>query len=500
MNQLIFSNDFDKIIEEPIDYISNIDDISPNIINNIKDISNKIAIYNICDGTTICSNCFNKLNKNYYCKHCHKSFYHPYEDELRYKNAIMNYNEIDEIKNIEDNIKYYFFDIVKGNILLYVIKEHIYFNNPLTPLPFKTSSLSIQEVWHIKEDYMTNLITKEVTIYNDIDNKIDDMEEKERVYDLLYDTYLCLNNLDILKNTIYKYSLIWEGVKHLKLVKPCLVNMVYAPIHLKQFEYLVKNKLYNLAFDYTCTLNYDNKLKKLLKANLDFLQKNDLDYYHFLAFELCQKQDLDLINYCMQHLYLLKEITETANITVEELRDYFAQQEDFNEEYYVDYNDYLRMLKEEGYNIKDKKNIFPTNFYEAHNKLYLEYTISKDKKINDKINKFSKILELNSYQDDQYIIIPASSIESLIDESKQQSNCVRTYSRRYSNKETELYFMRKKDKFDESFVTIEVKNGKIVQARTKYNQLPSDDIMNILKRWEHNLIIIETNIKESDDN
>ena len=277
MNQLIFSNDFDIIIEEPIDYISNIDDISPNIINNIKDISNKIAIYNICDGTTICSTCFNKLNKNYYCKHCHKSYYHPYEDELRYKNAIMNYNEIDEIKNIEDNIKYYFFDIVKGNILLYVIKEHIYFNNPLTPLPFKTSSLSIQEVWHIKEDYMTNLITKEVTIYNDIDNKIDDMEEKERVYDLLYDTYLCLNNLDILKNTIYKYSLIWEGVKHLKLVKPCLVNMVYAPIHLKQFEYLVKNKLYNLAFDYTCTLNYDNKLKKLLKANLDFFREAFLE-------------------------------------------------------------------------------------------------------------------------------------------------------------------------------------------------------------------------------
>ena len=41
-----------------------------------------------------------------------------------------------------------------------------------------------------------------------------------------------------------------------------------------------------------------------------------------------------------------------------------------------------------------------------------------------------------------FIILPAKSVEALENESKQQSNCVRTYSEDYANGSCDIYFMR----------------------------------------------------------
>lgn len=93
-------------------------------------------------------------------------------------------------------------------------------------------------------------------------------------------------------------------------------------------------------------------------------------------------------------------------------------------------------------------------------------------------------------EDDKYIIFPSNSVKSLIDESFQQSNCVRTYCDMVSNNECQIYFMRYKNNISKSFVTIEVRNGKVVQAKTKFNKEPSYEIMNIIKKWEQKLLIV----------
>ena len=89
------------------------------------------------------------------------------------------------------------------------------------------------------------------------------------------------------------------------------------------------------------------------------------------------------------------------------------------------------------------------------------------------------------------IIFPADTIESMIDEGSQQHNCLRTYISSYSSNICQIYFMREKTVKDKSFVTIEVRNNKIVQARVKYNKEPTAEIMNILKKWEKTLLPIE---------
>ena len=94
------------------------------------------------------------------------------------------------------------------------------------------------------------------------------------------------------------------------------------------------------------------------------------------------------------------------------------------------------------------------------------------------------------YEDDNYVIYPVSSIKDLVEESRQQKNCVRTYCERIADNECQIYLMRKKEDINKSFVTIEIHDNKIVQARLKYNEIPSEDIYKILKDWEKNLISV----------
>ena len=57
-----------------------------------------------------------------------------------------------------------------------------------------------------------------------------------------------------------------------------------------------------------------------------------------------------------------------------------------------------------------------------------------------------------------------------------------------SNNECQIYFMRYKNDIKKSFVTIEVRNNKVVQVKARFNEEPTSEIMNIIKKWEQTLI------------
>ena len=95
-----------------------------------------------------------------------------------------------------------------------------------------------------------------------------------------------------------------------------------------------------------------------------------------------------------------------------------------------------------------------------------------------------KVLDRNTYQDNKYIVFPADSVASLINESNQLNNCVKTYCRTYALGETNLYFMREKATKDKSLVTVEVCDNNIVQARANRNSAPSDEQLKFLELWQ----------------
>ena len=75
------------------------------------------------------------------------------------------------------------------------------------------------------------------------------------------------------------------------------------------------------------------------------------------------------------------------------------------------------------------------------------------------------------------------------DEANQQHNCVYTnYSEKYANGETDIYFLRKIKKPNESLVTVEVMNGRIRQKYQKRNTKTNKEQNNFLKLWERKVL------------
>ena len=122
------------------------------------------------------------------------------------------------------------------------------------------------------------------------------------------------------------------------------------------------------------------------------------------------------------------------------------------------------------YSIKSKKRLFPKQLKARHDELQTKLTINED--MNTQFAFYLRYLELSkyTYSDNKYIIFPAPSVSDLIYEGAQQGNCVGySYLNKYIKKETEIYFIRKLNSITNSFITLEFKNGNVVQKELPHH-------------------------------
>lgn len=274
------------------------------------------------------------------------------------------------------------------------------------------------------------------------------------------------------------------------------------------FELLWNMKLYNLCF-YSKALNKNGSFYKRFgvpKNFLKFMQDNNITYKELMILRLFQKTDKKLLQKFrytnINHLrYLIKNnIFEDFCCSNLELNDnnitLFKEASKFvslkklmkypkglnNLSIYIDY---LHMAKKLALNYKTKKDLFPRNLIARHDKLQTKIKVTEDMKT--QFAAYLRYLELSkyTYSDDKYIIFPAPSIDSMKDEGNQQGNCVGyLYLDRYINGETEIYFVRKLDDICKSFITLEYKNGSVVQKELPHHSRNfTDEQINFIEKW-----------------
>lgn len=148
------------------------------------------------------------------------------------------------------------------------------------------------------------------------------------------------------------------------------------------------------------------------------------------------------------------------------------------------YEDYLRFAKELAVPLTEKKHLFPENLLEKHDALAKQVKISRDRITDEKImRQYTKLLKFE-FDDGQLFIRPAKSVNELIDESKQMSNCVRTYQDRYANGETGIFFIRKIDDPNKSYVTVELKGKLVKQVYAAHNRHPEETVNEFVNKWK----------------
>ena len=73
--------------------------------------------------------------------------------------------------------------------------------------------------------------------------------------------------------------------------------------------------------------------------------------------------------------------------------------------------------------------------------------------------------------------------QDMIDEATQQANCLAGYTSKFASGECEIFFMRNAKTPDESYITIETKDGVIRQIFYARNQTVSQADRNVAELW-----------------
>lgn len=304
-----------------------------------------------------------------------------------------------------------------------------------------------------------------------------------RYYGLSSKGFVYYDNLkQVLQDTEYKYSMIWDLAKEVKYfdIQESLRNP-------NKVEMLVKAKLYNLALESNAFYG-TGKFESIFgvpKTLYPFMKKYNITYNQLERLQLLKEANMKKIRYLEKYkIDRLEEICMYINV------NRFIQYAKLHRgkvDTYL-YKDYLKFASVLGYDLKSNKYAFPEDLRKEHDRLAAQYKIHNKEILNKAILRRYENLEKNIFENKNFIITPAPTMEALEDESKQQHNCVRTYAEDYASGACDIYFMRDIKNKDKSLVTVEVQQGKVVQSRIKYNYSPNEKQEKFLNKWEQTIL------------
>lgn len=254
---------------------------------------------------------------------------------------------------------------------------------------------------------------------------------------------------------------------------------------LPSFEFLVKMKLYNLAMDayeFRKGKNFE-EIFGVSKSFYQFIKKHDLTYKQLKVLRLIKKEDIKLINKLV-HFNNLQELSRYVNL---EEAYYKVLKTNNSREY--EYLDYLRACAQLGYDMKDKKILYPKNLMKEHDKVMDLIEIVKNETNDKLIKERLELLNKNIYQNDKYIVYPAPSVESILLEGNSLKHCIKTYIEKYAKSQTSIYFMRDINNQDKPLITIEVSlDNTIRQSRAYCNSEPNKEQQKFLDLWQSKIL------------
>lgn len=217
----------------------------------------------------------------------------------------------------------------------------------------------------------------------------------------------------------------------------------------------------------------------LLAYNLEYMSLTDSDIYIILnSYSSTWDNRIWGYRYTSRFITLLHEYGYTAKALLTYM-DYLKTFEaiDGMDSMLREIEDYARMMKE----ISPKFDKYPRHFLTTHKIASRNYNRLKhefdEKKFEARIN-----LDME-HTFGEYRFIYPKCIQDIKDESVQMSNCVSSYVQKVIDGQCDILFLRYKDSPDKSLVTIEVRNGIIVQALQRYNHPLTSEQQEIVDKW-----------------
>lgn len=236
-------------------------------------------------------------------------------------------------------------------------------------------------------------------------------------------------------------------------------------------------------------------LRKILKLNNKELREFraaggdvwKLEIYQYLR-KMGQRVSFEVVSKLTD--YNLKENLDEVGkyAKIEKALEYLNGQEGMR---LRDYADYLKECNKLGYDMKNKKVLFPKDLREAHQRTSNAIEISKDQIRQKEFEEgIRKVYDKPEFTDGNLLIRPAASINEICEESKALSHCVRTYTDKVCNGRCAILLIRRREDPSRPYYTLELSpSGIIVQCRGDHNCDMTEDVKAFVKLWHETIVM-----------
>ena len=164
------------------------------------------------------------------------------------------------------------------------------------------------------------------------------------------------------------------------------------------------------------------------------------------------------------------------------------------------WHDYLGFCRELGYDMKNTLVLFPKELKSAHDREYERYRKIQELQKRRELKQarrtqkkfFAALAARYNWENGEYIVTAPKSMLDIIGEGHRQANCVGSYAERAAAGDTLILFLRRRDKPDTPFYTIEAKNGEILQCEGYAHTPPTPEILETVEAYRKARLIQDT--------
>lgn len=216
--------------------------------------------------------------------------------------------------------------------------------------------------------------------------------------------------------------------------------------------------------------------------NHEFTSLSKRDAYRFLVY-ICSYWDRDELRYtygnkffniCDKYGYTPKSLLNYIDYLV----TYEALSPDYPSKILGEIDDNCNMLSQ----MSNKYDRYPRHFLTSHQITSRTYQRWKQE-FNEELFAKRVNTKMEVTIGDYKFIYPKTT-KDIKDEAVQQSNCVASYIDKVIGGSCDIILMRKKNDVENSLVTVEVRNGKVVQARQRFNESVNESEQKALDKYE----------------
>ena len=173
-----------------------------------------------------------------------------------------------------------------------------------------------------------------------------------------------------------------------------------------------------------------------------------------------------------------------CGVTPERALNYIEKQTRAQSDTLIEWQDYLKMAKEERMDVYDDIIRMPRELHRRHNELVELKNKKEDEKKLKEYRKYDRQIRkrlgeaaIYLWEDKNYMIVPAAKCEELMREGRTLHHCVGTndtYMKRMAAGISWILFLRRKEHPEEPYYTIEIdmKNDGILQWYSEYDRKP----------------------------